>query len=411
MHEASPPATLRSALTLTVVVGALGYFVDIFDLLLFPIVRQPSLLAIGVPEARLLDVGAALLQWQMWGMLIGGIFWGVLGDKKGRRSVLFGSIALYSAANILNAFVDHYGQYAALRFLAGFGLAGELGAAITLVSETLSKEARAYGTMIVATVGVSGAVVGGLVARLLDWQTAYIVGGVLGLFLLLLRIGVGESGMFDAVRSNDAVERGNFFQLFTSGERFARYVRCILIGTPLWYGVGILITFAPEFAPHLGVRGEIDSAVSVALCYAGLTLGDFSSGFLSQRLASRKKVVGLYIGLTTICIVLYCTVEGLSSTAFYGLCAVLGFALGYWAVFVTVASEQFGTNLRATVTTTVPNFVRGSLVPIAALFNLAREHMAITHAALAVGLGTVALAALALVGMRETHGRDLDFVE
>jgi MFS family permease len=411
MNEESTTASLRSALTLTVVVGALGYFVDIFDLLLFPIVRKPSLIAIGVPEERLLDVGASLLQWQMWGMLIGGIFWGVLGDKKGRRSVLFGSIALYSLANILNAFVDHYGQYAALRFIAGFGLAGELGAAITLVSETLPKEARAYGTMIVATVGVSGAVIGGLVARLLSWQTAYIAGGVLGFFLLLLRIGVGESGMFDAVRSNDAVDRGNFFQLFTSGERFLRYLRCILIGMPIWYGIGILITFSPELAPHLGVQGTIDPAIAVAVSYGGLTLGDFSSGYLSQRLASRKKAVGLYIALTAASIVLYCTLEGLSTSAFYGLCGLLGFALGYWAVFVTVASEQFGTNLRATVTTTVPNFVRGSLVPIAALFQLARAHMEITDAALVVGLGTIAIAAFALVGLRETHGRDLDFVE
>ncbi len=403
--------TFRAALTAPVLVGALGYFVDIFDLLIFPVTSVPSLTELGVAPANIRLTAERILNWQMIGMLIGGVFWGVLGDKIGRRSVLFGSITLYSLANIANGFLGDVEMYRYVRLVAGFGLAGELGAAITLVSETLSKEARGYGTAIVASVGVSGAVFAGVIGNFVHWRTAYFIGGGLGLGLLLLRVGFGESSMFTHTKE-EGVSRGNIFVLFWPPSRLARYLCCILIGVPLWFGVGILITQSVHLAAELGVVGVVKPATAVSLCYAGLTLGDFASGGVSQLLGSRKKAVGIFLGMTAVSIVLYCTLRGLSTTAFYAICGLLGISLGYWAVFVTIASEQFGTNIRATATTTVPNWVRGSLVPITIAFEaLHVGGFSLVHSALVLGLSLVAMAAVALFFLPETYGRDLDFVE
>jgi MFS transporter, putative metabolite:H+ symporter len=407
---------LRSALNLTVLVAALGYFVDIFDLLLFGIVRVPSLRALGVTESQLLEIGGLIDNTQTIGLLLGGILWGVLGDKRGRLSVLFGSIALYSLSNIANAFVGHMpglsplAWYGIWRFLAGLGLAGELGAAITLVSEVLPKESRGFGTAIVAAVGVSGAVVANLVAKKFNWQGAYLVGGGLGLMLLITRISVAESGMFHKT-TESTVSRGDFRMLFQSRERFLRYLRCIAIGIPLWFGVGILMKFSPEFARALNVQGSVAAGDAIAYCYAGLVLGDFGSGFLSQALHSRKKVVGLFLGLSLLCILIYLFTSGLTRNQFMMVCFLCGVAFGYWAVFVTIAAEQFGTNLRATVATTTPNFVRGSVTPMFLSFLWLKGHVGVIRAALTVGLIVLALAFWSLAFMDETHGRDLDFVE
>lgn len=400
----------RDVLNLTVLVAALGYFVDIYDLLLFPIVRQQSLLSLGVKASGLLDTGSFLLNVQMTGMLAGGVLWGVLGDKKGRLSVLFGSIALYSVANAANAFVTTIPLYALCRFAAGFGLAGELGAAITLVSETLPRETRGYGTTLVAAVGVSGAVVAGLVGTFMTWRVAYLTGGALGLGLLLLRIGVAESGMFDKARTGGAA-RGNLWMLLNSRDRLFRYLRCIAIGMPTWYVVGILVAFSPEFAVKLGVTGVVKAGTAVAFCYSGLVLGDFSSGFLSQLLRSRRAAVGLFLAMSAGVVLAYLTLHGRSPAFLYGVCMALGFTMGYWAVFVTIASEQFGTNLRATVTITVPNFVRGALVPMALLFHVLKGPLGLVGSAMAVGALSIGLALLGLRGLTETHGRDLDFLE
>lgn len=391
--------------------GALGYFVDIFDLLIFPITSIPSLTELGVPAADIRVIVEHILNWQMIGMLLGGIFWGVLGDKLGRRSVLFGSITLYSLANLANGFVSDVESYAYIRFIAGFGLAGELGAAITLVSETLPKNVRGYGTTIVASVGVSGAVFGGIIGNLVHWRTAYFIGGGLGLLLLVLRVGFVESQIFTTMRES-SVSRGNFLALLWPAERLLRYLRCILIGIPIWYGIGILVTHSVHLGQELGISEAIRPATAVSLCYGGLTLGDFASGALSQYLRSRKKAIAVFLGLTALSILLYCTLRNIPAWTFYGICGLLGFSLGYWAVFVTVASEQFGTNLRATATTTVPNWVRASLVPISMTFEgLHQGGMTLVESALWLGLALVTIAALALHGLRETHGRDLDFVE
>ncbi len=402
---------LRAILNLTVLVAALGYFVDMFDLLLFPIVRQPSLTALGVPQGDA-QVSATflLLNAQMVGMLLGGILWGVLGDKKGRLSTLFGSIALYSVANIANAFVHGIPAYAVWRFLAGLGLAGELGAAVTLVSEILPKDLRAYGTAIVAGVGIFGTVTASLVGKYLPWRVAYLAGGGLGLLLLATRFGLRESGMFRDLGQHE-VKRGDFFSLFTNRERFLRYLRCILIGLPTWFVVAILITSAPEFAPKIAVRGPVSAGTAVAFCYSGITLGSLASGVLSQLWGSRKKVVLVFILAGLAGVAAYLSLRGLTPTMLYLLAGFLGLAVGYWAVFVTIAAEQFGTNLRSTVATTVPNFVRGAVPLITSSFVMLRGRLGYIGSAWVVGGVCFALALVSLWGMAETHGRDLDFVE
>jgi len=401
---------VRQVFSLPVIVAALGYFVDIYDLVLFSIVRVPSLKGIGLSGQELIDKGVFLLNMQMAGMLLGGILWGVLGDRKGRLKIMFGSICLYSLANLANGLVTSIEMYAFLRFVAGVGLAGELGAGITLVSEVLHRTIRGYGTMIVATVGVSGAILANIVAKGFDWRTAFFIGGVLGLLLLLLRVTVAESGMFKGMESNQ-VSRGNFLALFTSRDRFGRFVHSILIGLPSWFVVGVLITFSPEFAKTLAVQGTISAGNAVMYCYLGLVGGDLASGLLSQLLQSRKKVVLIFLLISVGAVGAYFSARGVSAGVFYGICGLLGFGIGYWAIFVTVAAEQFGTNLRATVATSVPNFVRGMTIPITMLFQLARKHLGIETGALAVGALCLVIALISLSRLQETFHKDLDYFE
>jgi len=399
-------------LNAAVLVASLGYFVDIYDLLLFSIVRVPSLRSLGLTGQDITDSGIFLLNVQMIGLLVGGIFWGILGDKKGRLSVLFGSIFMYSVANIANGFVDTVEAYAFWRFIAGFGLAGELGAGITLVAEIMPKEKRGYATTIVAAVGVSGAVVAYFIAQYFDWRTSFFIGGGLGLSLLLLRFGVAESGMFGKANTQHS-NRGNFFSLFTNRERFIKYLRCIVIGVPLWFVVGILITLSPEFGKVLGVQGDVNAGAAVACCYAGLVLGDIASGLLSQLLKSRVKVIYTYLFLSIISISAYFMLHDISLFAFYAICLFLGFSVGYWVIFMTIATEQFGTNIRATVTTTVPNFVRGAVVPLSILFQYLKGvfNGSMIHAGIAVATLSLALAFWALHEMEETFTKDLDYLE
>ncbi len=396
----------------TVLVAAMGYFVDIYDLLLFSIVRVPSLKSLGLTGQTLTDNGIFLLNIQMIGLLVGGIFWGILGDKKGRLFVLFGSILLYSIANIANGFVHSVESYAVWRFIAGFGLAGELGAGITLVSEIMPKEKRGYATTAVAAVGVSGAVVGFFVAELFDWRTSFFIGGGLGLSLLFLRIRVAESGMFGSAKKQSK-KRGDFFSLFNNRKRFFKYMRCIIIGVPLWFVVGILITLSPEFGKVLGVKGDVNAGAAVAWCYGGLVLGDIVSGLLSQYLKSRIKVVYTFLSLTTLTIAAYFLLRNISLPAFYGICLLLGFSVGYWVIFVTIAAEQFGTNIRATVTTTAPNFVRGALVPVSLLFQYLRSlfNGSIISGGIVVAVVSLAVAYWALHYMQETFSKDLNYLE
>ncbi len=396
---------------LIVLVASLGYFVDIYDLILFSVVRVKSLTDLGVSEDDMLRVGATIINSQMFGMLVGGILWGVLGDKKGRLSVLFGSIITYSLANIANGFVTSVDQYAIVRFIGGVGLAGELGAGITLVTETMSKKNRGYGTMIVAAVGLLGAVMAALISARYTWQISYFIGGGMGLLLLTLRIGLVESGMFNETTDNKQVQRGNMWMLFNNWSRLKKYLCCILIGLPLWYVVGVLITFSPEFGRALNATGIIDAGKGIMYCYIGISIGDVVAGLLAQVLKSRKKVMLIFILLTTVVVAIYLNSFGLTPEGFIMLSLLLGFASGYWATFVTIAAEQFGTNLRATVTTTVPNFVRGSLVAITLGFQFFKDQIGILEGAMVIGAITVVIALLALSQLKESFGKDLDYVE
>ena len=408
---------LRSVLTTTVVIGALGYFVDIYDLVLFSIVRVPSLRSLGVLPDQLESVGIRLLNMQMTGMLLGGILWGILGDKRGRVSVLFGSIIMYSLANIANGLIgwiplsDPVGAYAWLRFIAGIGLAGELGAAITLVAETLPKDRRGLGTSLVAGIGVSGAITAGLIGEFFSWQLAYVVGGVLGLMLLVARMRMFDSGMFNSVKGKAGVARGDLMLLLRSPVRLVRYVKCILIGLQIWFVIGILVTFSREICADLGATGPVSPGMAIMFAYGGLVIGDISSGLVSQALRSRKRAVAGFLTGTILAVVLYLSSRDQSPGYYYGVCVLMGTGVGYWAMFVTIAAEQFGTNLRATVATTVPNFVRGSVVLITLSFKFLSADYGRIVAAGIVGVACCALAAIALWHLEESFDRDLDFLE
>lgn len=414
MESLTTSQKAKHLFSLPVVVAALGYFVDIYDLLLFGIVRVPSLNDLGLDA----DVdGTMILNFQMAGLLIGGIIWGVLGDKRGRLSVLFGSILVYSLANIACGFLPHFPTsnlaewYALLRFVAGVGLAGELGAGITLVSESLPKELRAIGTSIVAGFGLMGAVVAQLTVEMAGgWTNAYFVGGTLGLMLLFLRVGVFESGMYRNIASQHSIGKGNFLSFFTNRERFVRYLKCIAIGLPTWFCIGILAVMANQFAPELGIV-SINPGKAIMWAYVGISAGDFASGFLSHALRSRKKAIVWMMLFTLVGVGLMLYGPNESENAYYFYCAWLGLGTGYWAMFVTVAAEQFGTNIRSTATTTVPNMVRG-LVPVMLLaFDGFKPSLGVIGSAAALGLIVFFIGIYATLSVPETHGRDLDFVE
>ena len=396
--------------SLPVLVAALGYMVDMYDLFLFSIVRVTSLKALGLNESQLLEDGIFLLNLQMAGLLVGGIVWGIIGDKKGRLSVLFGSILIYSLANIGNGFVTTLDQYAVLRFIAGFGLAGELGAGITLVAEILPKAIRGYGTTLVATMGVMGAILAYLITYLFDWRLSYFIGGGLGVVLLILRISVFESGMFEKLKVRN-IKRGNLVMLFGNKVRLTKYLNSILIGLPIWFVTGILITFSPEFGKALGLAEPVDAGKAVMFFFTGQVAGDIISGFISQYLKSRKKVILLFIVSSFFFVVLYLLFPTQNLTTFYILCSCLGVCNGYWTLFVTVAAELFGTNLRATVATSAPNFVRGATIPLTALFILGKNNIGVAYGTLAVAVLAYGIALLALRFLEETYSKDLDYTE
>ncbi len=405
----NPVAADLRKVYLAVTVAALGYFVDIYDLLLFSIVRVSSLKSLGVAEAALLDQGVLLINCQMAGLLLGGVFWGILGDKKGRLSVLFGSIFLYSIANLLNGWVQTVDQYAALRFIAGIGLAGELGAGITLVSELMPRQTRGYGTTIVASFGILGAVAAAFVGDSFDWRVSYFIGGGMGLCLLALRVGLRESGMFSKLKETNH-KTGQFFSLFRS-KNIVKYLSVILIGVPIWFTIGILITFSPEFGRSFQMSEIPSASKAVMFTYLALSLGDVTSGLISQYFKNRKKVVLGFLLLLSMVIISYFLFAGQSLTTYYTLCGLLGFASGYWALFMTIASEQFGTNIRATVTTSAPNFVRGSVIPLTLTFQFLKPLMGLQQSAMAVGALCLLMSILALTRLEETFSRDLNFHE
>jgi MFS family permease len=401
-------------LSIPVIVAALGYFVDIYDLLLFSITRVGSLRSLGLSDAEILTQGESIIMWQMGGLLLGGIIWGVMGDKKGRLSVLFGSIVLYSLANIANGFVQTPEQFKLIRFIAGLGLAGELGAGITLVSELIRKEKRGIATSFVAGIGLTGAVVAYFMKENFDWRTCYFIGGGLGLALLILRISVFESGMFQETKKMD-VQRGNFFMLFNNKERFKKYIFSILIGLPTWFVIGVLVSFSDKFGKEFQITEKIDPGKAIMYAYAAISIGDILIGFISQWLKSRKKALYLFYFITTVFMILFFTAQWNGSAAkMYWICAGLGFGTGFWAIFVTMGAEQFGTNLRATAATTIPNMVRGMLtIFILPLFKWLRgiDGVGFVNGAIYAAIIIMAITIFAAIMTKETFNKDLNFIE
>ncbi|RYU92326.1 MFS transporter [Mucilaginibacter terrigena] len=409
MTDTAPSAKLTRNAVFLVLVASLGYFVDIYDLLVFSIVRKASLHDIGIADADILPKGQFIINVQMFGLLLGGLLWGMIGDKLGRIKVLFGSILLYSVANFANAYVTDVNTYAIIRFIAGIGLAGELGAGITLVTETLSKEKRGYGTMIVAVIGLFGAAAAYEAAKY-GWQTAYKVGGVLGLVLLLLRVGTFESGMFNSVKES-GVSKGNFFMLFTNAARFKKYLYCILIGAPLWYVVGVLVTLSPEFGKALGAVVPLSAGEGVLYSYIGIAIGDIFASLFAQVTKSRKLTMVVFLLLSVVSSFIYLGSKGITHDKFIWICFFLGCTVGYWATFVTIAAEQFGTNIRSTVTTTVPNFVRGSLIPINIGFNMLVAHYGMITSGYIMMVILTLISLFSLSQLKETFGKDLNYIE
>jgi len=401
----------KSNVALLVTVAALGYFVDIYDLIIFSIVRIKSFQDIGVPEELMRSKGEFVLNMQMGGLLLGGLIWGVIADKYGRIKVLFGSILMYSLANIYNGFVQDVNTYAIIRFIAGIGLAGELGAGITLVSESMPKNKRGYGTMIVAGVGVLGAILAYFVSEWFDWRTAYFVGGGMGLLLLLMRVGTFESGLFTKAATQEHVKKGSLKLLFASKERIVRYIYCLCIGLPIWFVVGVLVTQSPEIGKALGAPVLLSAGKGVLFTYLGISVGDFMAGLLAQWLKSRKKVVFICQIMIMLTSVWYLTSQGITENKFMWLAFLMGLGVGYWATFVTIAAEQFGTNLRATVATTAPNFVRGALIPSTILYGFLVNQWGIITAAIVTLVLLSGIAIFALSQLKESFDKDLNYNE
>ena len=410
-----PKQQTNSIFNIAVVVAALGYFVDIYDLLLFTIVKKSSVLAVGATDATLLVDSTKIINWQMLGLLLGGIIWGILGDKKGRLSVLFGSIILYSVANFITGFIQTVDQYAWCRFVAGLGLAGELGAGITLVSELLPKNKRGIGTSLVAGIGLFGAVAAYFTYQWTnhDWRLCYKIGGGLGILLLFLRISVAESGMFKQLKETN-VQRGNFLMFFNNAKRFKKYFLAILIGLPTWYVIGILVNQSDRFGKAMFGSTTIDSGRSIMFAYTAIAIGDILIGLVSQYFKSRKKALLLFYLLTTVSLIIFFSGFNDSDTRMYIVCAMLGFSTGFWAIFVTMGAEQFGTNLRATAATTIPNMVRGALPLINLLFlNLFQKswEWSLIQSGIVTGIVVLVITFVAFYFTEETFHKDLNYTE
>ena len=400
----------NSVFHIAVLVAALGYFVDIYDLLLFQIVRIESLQGLGLNAEQVKQEGQFIISVQMIGLLAGGIIWGIMGDKKGRLSVLFGSIILYSIANIVNGFVQTPNQYALVRFCAGVGLAGELGAGITLVSELTSKEKRGLSTSIVAGLGLFGAVLAYFISQEFHWRTCYFIGGGLGFSLLLLRLSVHESGMYKSLEVKP-VSRGNFLMFFQKRSRFKKYMLAILIGLPTWYVIGILVAFSNNFAEALHIDGAVLPKKATMFAYVAIAFADIFIGLVSHWLKSRKKALYIFYVITLLSIAAYFMQAGGTAARMYWICAAMGFGTGFWAIFVTMAAEQFGTNLRATAATTVPNMVRGSLPLMLLLFNALQPSFTILQAGMITGGIVMLISCIAAFFTEETYAKDLNYLE
>ncbi len=400
----------KKSLLIPVIVAALGYFVDLYDIVLFGVVRVASLTAIGVAGDEVTSKGILLLNLQMIGMLIGGVGWGIIGDKIGRRFALIATIALYSLANIANGFVNDVTSYAILRFIAGVGLAGEFGAGVTLVSEILPKQYRGYGTTVISFLGLVGALTASFVGSAFDWRTAYFIGGGMGIIVLIGRvISLRESEMFEAQKQTSHT-RGDI-TLLLRPQTLLKYLAVIAIGVPIWYVSGLIVTFSPEFGTALNLTRAITAAETLRWQAIGLAIGSALSGLISEMIKNRKQVVWACFSLMFALIIVLLNTGATNPTFFLATIFVIGLGQGYWTVFITMAAEQFGTNIRATVATSVPNFVRAMVVPMTMILSSLRHQVGLINGTMLIGSVVFGLAFWSLYAMKETYGRDINFVE
>jgi MFS transporter, putative metabolite:H+ symporter len=394
-----------------IIVSALGYFVDLYDLLLFSVVRSGSLTELGVAPEQILPMGLNLLNWMLVGMMAGGIVWGILGDKKGRLSVLFGSIIIYSVANFLNGYITSVEQYRLLRFISGFGLAGELGAGVTLISEMMKPEKRGYGIMLVTAVGMFGAATAAYVGQHYDWRMAFKLGGIMGFVLLFLRISVKESPVFKQALAKE-VSRGNFLKLITNKSLAFTFIKLIVLGLPIFFVIGILITATPEFAKALGISELPATGTAVMVTYIAISLGDILCTIVSQVLCSRKKALLLFLLITLAGLLFYLYYPVATPLGYYMKCAILGVGIGYLSLLVTFVAEHFGTNYRATATISAPNFIRGLLpIVIAPAFLLLKPAYGLITGAALVGIACIIISIIMLLFLKESFGKSLEWTE
>jgi MFS family permease len=401
----------KNKLAFSVAAAALGYFVDLYDIVLFGVVRVASLQDIGLTGDAVTSKGILLLNLQMIGMLIGGVGWGIIGDKVGRRFALLATIAMYSLANIANGFVNDLTSYAVLRFIAGVGLAGELGTGITLVAEIMPRQYRGYGTTIISFLGLMGALTASYVGSLFDWRMAYFAGGAMGLLVLLGRfIGLQESALFGA-QKHEAHKKGDVMLILRTRKTLLKYLAVTAIGVPIWYISGIIVTFSQEFTAALNLTRVVPAAETLRWQAVGLAIGSGLSGIISEMMKSRKKVVWGCFLLMFVLTLIVLRLHGASAITFLVAVFIIGLGQGYWTVFITMAAEQFGTNIRATVTTSVPNFVRAMVVPMTLALSVMRHDLGLINSTIAVGAVVFLFAFVALYNLSDTYGRDIDFTE
>ncbi len=401
----------HKAITLGIIVSALGFFVDLYDIMALAAIGETSLKAIGVAAENIKNDINYLQSMQMLGMLIGGFLWGIIGDKYGRLKVLFGSIILYSFFTFLNAFVTGTGQYAACRFLAGLGLAGELGAGITLVSEQMKKEKRGLGPAIIAGFGVLGAIVAVFIGKYADWRTVYITGGVLGFLLLILRIGVVESGLFTIAKTSK-ISKGNFLIILRNWNYLKKFLCILLVGIPGWFVNGVMMQFSNYISSSMGMNPLPDKGKVIIYFFIALSLGDVLGGLVSQWLKSRKKSMYIFLSLHLLMLILFFTIGKNSAQLYYIIFAGLGLSVGFVIQLFTLAAEQFGTNIRTLVTSSGLNLVRGWVIPLGALFAWMNDSLHIIEwkVAAIIAFSVAAVSFWALSQLDETFNNELEFV-
>jgi MFS transporter, putative metabolite:H+ symporter len=395
---------------LMLAVAALGYFVDVYDLLIFGAERVESLQAVGVPKEDMKDVGILILNFQMAGLILGGFLFGILADKLGRLKVLFASILLYSVANIANAFVTTVPAFAGARFFAGIGLAGELGVALSWISESLERRQRTIATMIVSAIGLFGGIAAALVGSVCHWKTSYIIGGVMGLILLVLRISVKESKIFIKNQFKD-IKRGDLIELFGSRKQLYKYLLCVFAGAPAVVFINLYITLTPEFALAFGITEPVSVSTAIMVYLMVFAVSDILCGFLSKLMQKRKGPLLIYACMQIFATAYFLLAPPDTAMGYYYRCAFLGFSIGYWGILITNSVEQFGTNIRATVATSTPNLIRGLTIPASLIFTNLIPAYGLVRSGAIVGFSLIVISIISILLLKDKFENNLNFTE